>query len=158
MENALFFRTQDPKISVSSSVDDPASTAGISDKVLKAPFQKVSNGKPPLFPWRHSAEKLPRLDRHSEEFARKGQLLGKHVYSDHPLVDGLAAAWIFLNVPWYKMLVYRDWQYETAENMSWAFSQGVSGILSNVYKGKIPCTLRSTWTPTRTDMPETCAI
>lgn len=117
------------------TVDDPVSTtAGIQDKLLKAPFHRVETNFPPLFPWRHSPHPLPRLDPTSLEFQEKGQLLGGNVYSRHPLVDELATAMFFMNVPWYQILFFRQWQTDMAENMSWAFIQGVAGILSNAYR------------------------
>lgn len=123
----------------SSSLDDPTSTttAGIQDKLLKAPFHRVeTNHLPPLFPWRHSPHPLARLDPTSLEFQEKGQLLGGNVYTSHPLIDEIATAWMFMNVPWYQILFFRQWQADLAENMSWAFTQGVAGILSNVYRGR----------------------
>jgi hypothetical protein len=121
----------------SSSLDETPSTAGLRDKFLKAPFQRVveKSNRPPLFPWRHSGEPLARLDPTSPEFHEKGQLLGGNLYSSHPLVDELVTAYFFMNTPWYKMLFLRDWQDDLAENMSWAYVQGVAGILSNVYRG-----------------------
>ena len=120
----------------SSSFDESTTTAGLGDKILKAPFQRVGTvNRPPFFPWRHSSELLPRLDRSSLEFYDKGQLLGGNIYSSHPLLDEIATAWIFMNVPWYKMIFIQDWRDELAENMSWAFVQGMAGILSNVYQG-----------------------
>jgi hypothetical protein len=70
------------------------------------------------------------------EFQEKGQLLGGNVYTSHPLLDEIATAWMFMNVPWYQILFFRQWQADLAENMSWAFTQGVAGILSNVYRGR----------------------
>lgn len=127
---------------LSSDLDEPASTAGLRDKLLKATFQRVAHSRPPLFPWRHSAELLPRLDPTSPEFEEKGPLLGGDVYSSHPLLDELATAWMFMNVPWYHLIFFRDWQDDLAENMSWAFVQGVAGILSNVYRGRFFCRRR----------------
>ena len=134
---------QQPIAVTSSSLNDPVSTAGIHDKLLKAPFQRVETNLPPLFPWRHSPHPLARLDPTTLEFQEKGQLLGGNVYTSYPLVDELATAWMFMNVPWYQILFFRQWQADIAENMSWAFIQGVAGILSNVYQGK--CFIRSDW-------------
>jgi len=136
----LLFSTDDKHALQSSSVNDPASTVGLRDKLLKAPYEKVN--RPPLFPWRHSPEPLPRLDPASPEFDEKGLLLGGNIYTSHPLFDELGTAWMFMNVPWYKLLFFRHWQADLAENMSWAFIQGVAGILSNVYRGRfsVSCT------------------
>lgn len=119
----------------SSGLDDAPSTAGLREKLLKAPFQRVEKAnRPPLFPWRHSGEPLPRLDPTSPEFHEKGQLLGGNIYTSHPLIDEIATAWMFMNVPLHKLVFFRDWQDDLAEKMSWAFVQGVAGILSNVYR------------------------
>ncbi len=125
-------------VTVSSSLDDPVSptTVGLQEKLLKAPFQRVTTSRLPLFPWRHSPELLPRLDPTTLEFHEKRQLLGGNVYTSYPLVDELATAWMFMNVPWHQMIFFRHWQADLAENMSWAFVQGVAGILSNVYQGR----------------------
>jgi hypothetical protein len=128
------------KISKSSSVvDDAASTTAPRDKLLRAPFQRVANAKPPLFPWRHSEEVLPRLIPGSQEFEEQGYLLGGNVFSSNPTFDNYATAKFFLDVPWYKMIFFKDWQDDLAESMSWAFAQGTAGIMSNVYRGKSSC-------------------
>jgi hypothetical protein len=124
------------KISKSSSVvDDTASTAAPLDKLLRAPVQRVANAKPPLFPWRHSEEVLPRLIPGPPEFEEQGYLLGGNVFSSNPTFDNYATAKFFLDVPWYKMIFFKDWQDDLAESMSWAFAQGTAGIMSNVYRG-----------------------
>eukprot|EP00934_Nitzschia_sp_Nitz4_P005750 Nitzschia sp. Nitz4//scaffold183_size43938//7266//8359//NITZ4_007265-RA/size43938-augustus-gene-0.69-mRNA-1//1//CDS//3329539599//5740//frame0 len=115
----------------SSSVSDPVSGAGM-DALTKANIQRVAGG-PLLFPWRHSPRPLPRLDPDSDEFAQVGQLLGGNVYSSNQTSDAVLAAYIFMDTPWYRMLNFSSWKQELADNMSWAFTQGVAGILSNVY-------------------------
>lgn len=120
-----------------SDLDETSSTGVIRDKILKAPFQRVDgkSNRPPLFPWRSSPEFLPRLDPSTPEFEEEGQLLGGNINMTHPVIDEMATAWIFLNVPLHQLVFFRDWQDDLAENFSWAFTQGVAGILSNVYRG-----------------------
>jgi hypothetical protein len=123
------------KVTKSSSVDDPASSAGLRNSLLRAPFQRVAQTPNSLFPWRHSEELLPRLIPGSQELEEKGYLLGGGVTSSNPKFDSYATAYMFLDVPWYKMLFFSHWQADVAENMSWAFSQATAAILSNVYQG-----------------------
>jgi hypothetical protein len=49
------------------------------------------------------------------------------------MFDAYATSYFFIGVPLYQMMFFKQWQEDMAENMSWAFSQGVGGILSNVY-------------------------
>lgn len=117
-----------------SSVEDSASTEDFRNKLLRAPFQRV--GTPgPLFPWRHSEQVLPRLIPGSQEFKEKGCLLGGNVVSSNPMFDTYVTAFLFLEVPLYKMMFFKHWQADMAESMSWAFSQAMSAILSHVYQG-----------------------
>ena len=100
---------------------------------------------PPLFPWRHSPELLPRLDPTRVEYEEQGQLLGGGVTKSTTMNGGgsrqwwdeeMATAWLFLNVPLVQLAFFSDWKQEMATDMSWAFTQGVAGILSNVYQGR----------------------
>jgi hypothetical protein len=89
----------------------------------------------PLFPWRHSPEVLPRLDPSTRDYDEQGQLLGGGIATTHPIYDEVPTAWLFMNVPWIQLLFFKDWKDEMAHHMSWAFTQGLAGILSNVYRG-----------------------
>ena len=125
------------KITKSSSLDNdnPTSAAELRNSILRAPFQRVVGGNgQALFPWRSSDQLLERLVPGSEEFEEKGYLLGGNVFSSNPMFDAYATAFFFLRVPLYQMLFFSHWQQDLAENVSWAFSQGVAGILSNVYQ------------------------
>ena len=79
---------------------------------------------------------MDRLIPGSDEFERKGYLLGGNVMSSNPMFDAYATAYLFMGVPLSEILFFRQWQEDTAENMAWAFSQAMSGILSNVYERK----------------------
>jgi hypothetical protein len=80
---------------------------------------------------------LERLIPGTDDYFQKGNLLGVGLDSSNASVDALATAFFFLNVPWYNLLFFKQWKRDLAEDMSWAFAQGVSGILSNVYRGKL---------------------
>jgi hypothetical protein len=102
--------------------------------MLRAPFQKVvRGGSSALFPWRSSDQLLERLVPGGDEFEQKGYLLGGNVVSSNPMFDAYATSYFFIGVPLYQMMFFKHWQEDMAEDMSWAFSQGVGGILSNVY-------------------------
>jgi hypothetical protein len=81
-----------------------------------------------LFPWRHETKDnlLPRLIQGSPE----------SIYFPlvHPNMQGFIAT-MFLNVPfWQTFFGLFDWRGVLAESSSFALSQGVAGIVSNVYK------------------------
>lgn len=44
----------------------------------------------------------------------------------------LASAFMFLDVPLYQFLFFGSWKGELADSVSWAFTQGVAGLLSNL--------------------------
>eukprot|EP00980_Cylindrotheca_fusiformis_P030720 scaffold25296_cov162-Cylindrotheca_fusiformis.AAC.2 len=113
------------KIKRFSNVDDAKAPTGIRSSILKAPFKKVVGGRGAIFPWRSSNELLERLVPGSDEFQRKGFLLGGNVFSSNPVFDAYATAYLFMGLPLHKMLFFKHWQEDMAENMSWAFSQGV---------------------------------
>lgn len=101
----------------------------------KAPTTIVK-GRPSsigLFPWRHSPRPLQRLDPDSEAFEEHGFLLGGNVRSSNPVADSYATAFLFLKVPFLDCLFFQAFKDGLAESMSWAFAQGVSAMLSNVY-------------------------
>jgi hypothetical protein len=114
-----------------TTADDAAAVAA--EKLLKARFAKVA--PPPLFPWRHEEALLDRLIPGTRDFEEKGPLLGGDVSSSNPGFDAFATAYMFLDEPMYKIMFFNQWRAALAENFSWAFTQGVSGIFSNVYNG-----------------------
>jgi hypothetical protein len=115
-----------------TTADDAAAVAA--EKLLKKTrFAKLA--PQPLFPWRHEEELLDRLIPGTQDFEEKGPLLGGGVSSSNPGLDAFATANMFLNEPLYKIMFFNQWKAALAENFSWAFTQGVSGIFSNVYNG-----------------------
>jgi len=121
------------KVNTSSSVEDAAAAEALRARMLRAPFQRAGGGRA-LFPWRSSNEIMGRLVPGSEDFERKGYLLGGDVVSSNPMFDAYATAYLFMGVPLSEMMFFKQWQEDTAENMAWAFSQAMSGVLSNVYE------------------------
>jgi hypothetical protein len=81
-----------------------------------------------LFPWRHETadNPLPRLTRDAPEFK----------YNTSAAVPRGTQSFIanmFLQIPtWQTLLV--DWRAQLAESASYAFTRGVAGIISNVYR------------------------
>jgi hypothetical protein len=106
------------------------------EELAKANFQKVRPSTLPLFPWRHSPLPLPRLDVTSDEFQRYGYLLGGDIRSSNPTADMYATAFLFMKASIFDIIFFKAFKSDLAESMSWAFSQGISSILSNVYSGK----------------------
>ena len=82
---------------------------------------------PPLFPWRHETAEhpLPRLVPGTPESQY-------HENVPSEIEDGIAS--LTLNVPLWHRLMGRDWRPVFAESASYAFSKGVAGIVSNVYR------------------------
>jgi len=89
-----------------------------------------------IFPWRHEEEKLPRLIPGTLEHFQQGGALGPGFPFQLPpfmqFVLGTIAA-TRLKIPWYHQLI-GGWKEELAESSAWAFSQGVSAVLSNTYE------------------------
>lgn len=124
--------------------DDPTAVAGevaVDDTAInskefaKANYQKIHGRQHPVgvFPWRHSPLPLPRLDIGSDEFERKGYLLGGDIVSSNPTADSYATAFLFMKASIFDLFFFKAYKGDLAESMSWAFGQGVSSILSNVY-------------------------
>ena len=80
----------------------------------------------PLFPWRHEnlSNILPRLDRKTKEF----EATIAFPTPQEPF------AVLFLGVSLTDALIFGNWKHELAQNMAFAFIQGLSGIISNVYR------------------------
>jgi hypothetical protein len=85
-----------------------------------------------VFPWRHEDHPLPRFVEGTDEYVRLGHLLYSvtNQVGDRRM-NMLATAFMFLNIPLYQLLLFGSWKGELADNMSWAFTQGVAGLLSH---------------------------
>lgn len=95
--------------------------------------------KTPIFPWRHEDTPLPRLVEGTLDHATKGHLLSSvTVQTGNVQMNALASAFMFLDVPWYQFLFFGSWKGELAESMSWAFTQGVGGLLADLTSQTVP--------------------
>ena len=89
--------------------------------------------KKPIFPWRHEDTPLPRFIEGTLDHATKGELLSTvTVHTGNVQMNAMASAFMFLDVPWYQFLFFGSWKGELAESMSWAFTQGVAGLLADL--------------------------
>lgn len=96
-------------------------------KILQSPAKK--NVAKPLFPWRHEDTLPPRL------LERKANFHSSYLsYDLHAYYVSLLTAKVYLKLPWVQMLG-TSWSSELADSCGWAFMQGVSGIVSNIYNG-----------------------
>ena len=87
-----------------------------------------------LFPWRHKLFPVSRLIPGTPEQKKRGLLLtskGQKVYGNSSL-NAIVTAYMFLNVPWYELFWISHFQDELSSNISWSFTQGVAGLLSNL--------------------------
>lgn len=89
-----------------------------------------------IFPWRHDTELLPRLVVGSDEFKLHGGYYGPGdpfncPIRNMPLFTTFAAN--LIGVPWYK-IPFSGWRQELADSSSWAFTQAVAAMMSNLYR------------------------
>jgi hypothetical protein len=90
-----------------------------------------------LFPWRHETSLLDRLTPGTLDYVTKGHLLSTtKMKPGNSTLNTYATAFMFLDVPWYTLLFGTSWKSELTDSVAWAFSQGVAGILSNLYQGE----------------------
>mmetsp|Transcript_9927 Transcript_9927/g.22195 ORF Transcript_9927/g.22195 Transcript_9927/m.22195 type:complete len:452 (-) Transcript_9927:136-1491(-) len=89
-----------------------------------------------VFPWRHSPAPLPRLLKGTAEYHSQGGYVGPNMPPLNKWIRG-ALYWnaaSMLNIPSYKILLFRRWEEELAADFSWAFQMAVAGLLSNTYR------------------------
>jgi hypothetical protein len=90
-----------------------------------------------LFPWRHETSLLDRLTPGTLDYVTKGHLLSTtKMKPGNATLNTYATAYMFLDVPWYSLVFGSSWKSELTDSMAWAFSQGVAGLLSNLYQGE----------------------
>ena len=100
-------------------------------------LNRMPKKDPILFPWRHQEECIPRVIPGTPEHATKGNLLSStKMTPGNSTLNAYATAYMFLDVPLYELIFFNSWKAELTESISWAFCQGVAGILSNLYRGK----------------------
>ena len=126
-----------------------------------------------IFPWRHDTELLPRLVPGSDEFKLQGGYFGPG--DPFPLKTGLeigvyqSLSAFLIGVPLHKV-PFSGWKQELALSSSWAFTQAVAAMMSNLYRvpfdnvrpesGNFDVTLKHTTTiPTEESVEEdeTCS-
>lgn len=85
-----------------------------------------------IFPWRHKEYPLPRLIPGSEEHVLEGGEFGPRM-PFIPMKWGVTClAGSYIGVPWYQVAL-PGWRQDLADSSSWAFSQAVAGVMSNLY-------------------------
>ena len=105
----------------------------VQDEILN----RMPKKEPIVFPWRHQEECISRVVPGTLEYATKGQLLSStKMTAGNSTLNAYATAFMFLDVPLYQLLFFNSWKAELADSVSWAFCQGVAGILSNIYRGE----------------------
>jgi hypothetical protein len=86
-----------------------------------------------VFPWRHDEAPLPRLVEGTIDQATKGHLLSTvTTNTGNVQMNALASAFMFLDVPLYQFIFFGSWKGDLVDSMSWAFTQGVAGLLSKL--------------------------
>lgn len=104
------------------SVDSPSRA----EDLLRCPAKKID--PPLLFPWRHTSDLPPRLVERQKKYSYNWMSYDTSTFG----ISALTAR-MYLGVPFTRLLG-ESWKRELAESCSWAFAQGVAGILSNVYE------------------------
>ena len=100
-------------------------------------LSRMPKKEPIVFPWRHEAERVSRVIPGTPEYVTRGPLLSStKMTPGNSTINAYATAFTFLDVPWYELLFFNSWKSELTDSVSWAFCQGVAGILSNLYRGE----------------------
>jgi hypothetical protein len=91
-----------------------------------------------IFPWRHEEDPLPRLVPGTLDYDTKSHLLSTtSMTPGNSTMNALATAFMFLDVPFYQFFFFGSWKGDLADSMSWAFTQGTAGLLSNLSLGEL---------------------
>jgi hypothetical protein len=102
----------------------------------KIPITSMANPRV-IFPWRHDTELLPRLVRGSDEFKLQGGYLGPGdplpLKTNFRISSYQSWSAFLIGVPWYEV-PFSGWKQELALSSSWAFTQAVAAIMSNLYR------------------------
>ena len=95
------------------------------DAVGAIPLEKQQPVRP-IFPWRHESKiySLARFTPGTKEF---------ETTVPFPTNQTLFAS-MFLGVPLWDIFLFGGWKADLSKNMTYAFLQGLAGIMSNVYK------------------------
>ena len=120
---------------------DAVVTDADDEAILKAPFVKVASAPPPtfaLFPWRHELDLMDRLHPDRKDYYEKGSMYidGLGTRFSNKGISPFLIAFVPLKEPLSNVLFFREWKRDFAESASWAFTQAVAGIISNIYNGR----------------------
>jgi hypothetical protein len=109
---------------------DEASSTHDNDNEAK---EETPKGPVVVFPWRHEEQPLPRWIQGTDEYNRQGHLLYS-VNNDtgDSQLNMIVTAYMFLEIPLYQVLLFGRWKEDLTDNMSWAFTRGVAGLLSSL--------------------------
>ena len=108
---------------------EDSSTSGSSDDQSVKRQQQGFNGGPLVqFPWRHEQHLMPRLEL--EAIKERGDFRAKMFLKLWEKSTG-----VMMEIPWLH-LIGNAWRQDIADPAAWAFSRGVAGLLSNIYRGK----------------------
>lgn len=139
-KNCSFALSSGPRLPIrlSQMEGEPGSAAIAAEGVWdgkKFPNASMVNPRV-IFPWRHDTELLPRLVVGSDEFKLHGGYYGPGdpfncPVRNMPLFTAFAAT--LIGIPWYKA-PFSGWSQELAESSSWAFTQAVAAMMSNLYR------------------------
>jgi hypothetical protein len=125
----------------SKKEDDETSTTTTTTTGKVVPNNDDENQNPDdhpkiLFPWRHQEGPLPRLDPGTMEHTLNPHLLTTtKMKPGNVTLNAFATAYMFLDVPLYQFFFFSAWKQEMTESMTWAFTQGVTGLLSKLPHG-----------------------
>lgn len=110
---------------VQGLVTRSASSVGTADTVDPISLVKEHPTRP-IFPWRHEkvTSLLPRIDPKSKEYEQ---------IVPFPTPQSPFAC-LFLGVPMSDAIFFGNWKHELTQNMTYAFIQALSGVISNVYR------------------------
>eukprot|EP00957_Ditylum_brightwellii_P037204 2816734-Ditylum_brightwellii.AAC.1 len=95
-----------PTTKAAAASETATTTTAAADDLLKAPFTKIQPPSKAVFPWRSSPLLLDWLLPDTEEYYRKGLLLGGDLTSSNPRLDGFTTAVFFLRIPLWDMLLF----------------------------------------------------
>ncbi|OEU06983.1 hypothetical protein FRACYDRAFT_252615 [Fragilariopsis cylindrus CCMP1102] len=94
------------------------------------PNHKNNNNNQGLFPWRSSSELLDRLIVGTNEYDKKGLLLGGNLTSSNPTMDFYATSYFFLRIPALDLLFFRNAvETDLLESMSYSFQYAIENAV-----------------------------
>lgn len=130
------YRSQSRTLSTTNNEEpvEKHESENIQQKDKNSPSTDNDSIKPEvIFPWRHSAELLPRIDSKSSEYNPFGPELwiptsswNKRMFIHAVSARSLGKSWI--------EILFGTWENELCANFTWAFGRSVSSILAHTFK------------------------